>query len=206
MIAQPNRRPPRSPATVSELNATRHGDVEACLRPAVETAGRIIGGCDAVGVSVLEGDELATMAWTGELARRLDGAQCRGGEGPAWEALKQLQVFNVDLPADAASWPLFNRVAASAGVRSNLSVPLTLGGEVLGALSLYSRRPGAFTGREEAGLSLAARVALVLGPARRKHRSAGTTDSRTREAIVRLHPAGGPPSGMPSPTHGGRPQ
>ncbi len=135
----------------------------ARVRAVVEAAGHAIGGCDAVGVIVLSGDRLDNPVWSAELARRLDATQCRAGHGPAWDAVRQLQVFNVALPLEAASWPLFSRAAVALGARRNLSVPLVLRGQVLGALSLYSRRRDAFAGSEEAGLALAAEVAAALG-------------------------------------------
>ena len=206
MAADPNRRLTRGEATVSELHADGHGDVAAWVGPVVGEAGRAIGCCGAVGVNVFLGEQLSNAVWTGELARRLDGAQCRSGKGPAWDAVRQLQVFSVRLPEEAAPWPLFRRAASVAGARSHLSVPLVLGSEVLGALSVYSRQPDAFAGQEEAALSLAASVAHALGAARRKDGPARPARLETRDAVERaMHPATGPRCAVPSPIHGRRP-
>jgi GAF domain-containing protein len=118
----------------------------------------------SAGVSLARGGEPKPAAWTSHLAWELDLLQCRTGRGPALDAAWNLQVFNVDVRIASGQWPGFARAAVAGGVLSALCVPVTAGGQVLGALSLYAPRPGAFARREEAGLRLAARVAGVLAP------------------------------------------
>jgi transcriptional regulator with GAF, ATPase, and Fis domain len=168
-------------------------DVEAGLQAVVDRAAVAVRACEAAGLSILDQGHLTSVVGTGPLARQLDGAQCRAGNGPCLDAIRQLQVFAVRHPAEARSWPVFRRAAVAAGVRSGLFVPLTRRGEALGTLSLYSHRADAFDGCLTVGLRLAAQAAEVLGAAPDTD-TCGTTITLHREGAVgkAVHPASGP--------------
>ena len=124
-----------------------------------------IDGCNSAGVTLLRGGRAIPVVATGDTARELDLVQCRAGHGPCLDAIRQLQVFNVADAALATSWPDFSRAAMAKGVRSSLSVPLTVGGDALGAMNLYGELVDAFTGLEAAAVVFAVEAASTLSGA-----------------------------------------
>ena len=105
---------------------------------------------DVTWVSVILGDpaEPTAIAADSAEAQHLDGLQMRTGEGPGVETWRvQAPVVSSDLSQDGR-WPGFVAAAASTGVRSVLAVPILLGEEKVGALSLYSRKESAFLAAE----------------------------------------------------------
>ena len=134
----------------------------APLRVVVAAAQRTIGECAGAGLVLWHGERPTSACTTTELAASLETLQCTAGEGPGLEAIRQLQVFNVDDATCAACWPRFGRLMGERGVRSCLAVPVTVGGRAAGALSLYSYNRDAFTGHEHAGVSLAAEAARAV--------------------------------------------
>jgi PAS domain-containing protein len=101
---------------------------------------------DLTWVSVSLGDpaEPVAIAADSAEAQHLDGLQMRTGEGPCVETWRvQAPVVSNDLSQDTR-WPDFVAAAAPTGVRSVLAVPILLGEEKVGAMSLYSRKESAF--------------------------------------------------------------
>lgn len=86
----------------------------------------------------------ATAACTDPLASQADEVQYRTGDGPCLHAMRHGIQVRIDDLARHHRWPRFSRQAVSLGVRSSLSLPLITDGEPVGALNLYTRRPGAF--------------------------------------------------------------
>ena len=71
-------------------------------------------------------------------AAELDTAQ-HGADGPCQESFTCQQAFRIDSIYTEQRWPEFTAAAAAHGVTASLSIPLTVCGERLGALALYSR-------------------------------------------------------------------
>lgn len=138
---------------------------EVALKRVVALAQAAIADCDAAAVTLVRNGRAIPVVSTTELGRELDSVQCRAGEGPSLDAIRQLQVFNVATDAEARSWPGFSKEAAARGVLSSLSVPLTVGGEAVGALNLYSRSPDAFTGRESVAVVFGCQAAATVSGA-----------------------------------------
>lgn len=86
----------------------------------------------------------ATAAWTDPLASKADEIQFQTGDGPCLHAMRNAQVVRIDDLATHSRWPRFSRQAAALGIRSCIALPLISDNEPAGALTLYSRRPGAF--------------------------------------------------------------
>lgn len=128
---------------------------EVALRRVVTLAQAGLPGCVAASLTLVRGGRAMPVVSTAEVARQLDAIQCRAGEGPCLDAIRQLQVFNVATSAEARSWPAFSEAAAERGIQSSLSVPLTAGGEAIGALNLYGGAADSFAGCEA--------VAVVFG-------------------------------------------
>ena len=85
-----------------------------------------------------------TGACTDPLASAADEVQYQTGDGPCLHALRHAQRVRIDDVATNGRWPRFAKRAASLGIRSSLSLPLVADGAPVGALNLYSRKPGAF--------------------------------------------------------------
>jgi GAF domain-containing protein len=89
-------------------------------------------------------------ACSDSLASAADEVQYQTGDGPSLQAIQHARPVRVDDTAVSQRWPKFCRQAAELGIRSCYALPLTVDGDPVGALILYSRQPGAF-GPEEAG-------------------------------------------------------
>lgn len=149
----------------------RYGDDHGIERPEVALkrvaalAQASISGCDAAAVTLVRNGRAMPVVSTSDIGRELDSVQCRTGEGPSLDAIRQLQVFNVATAADARSWPGFSKEATARGVLSSLSVPLTVGGEAVGALNLYSKRADAFVGFEAVAVVFGCQAAATVSGA-----------------------------------------
>lgn len=114
----------------------------------------------------VEGTRL-TIASSDELAAALDKVQYDTGEGPCLTAIATSTPVEVDDPADADHWPTWRAEAVKWRVRKAMSIPLvTMSGDVLGALNLYSTSPGKFTDADHDAANLfAAHAAGALAVA-----------------------------------------
>ncbi|MFH9552972.1 GAF and ANTAR domain-containing protein [Streptomyces sp. NPDC017435] len=145
--------------------------VDATLERITASATELVDGCDAAGILVLQGKQVATLAPTDELVVDSDRLQARLGEGPCFDAahsLKGERVFRIaDLTAEESRWPAYAPQAHALGVGSVMGFLLFTEDEELGALNFYSRKPGAFTeGSELAGWLLASHAAIAFSSAR----------------------------------------
>lgn len=114
----------------------------------------------------VEGKKL-TIASSDDLAAALDKVQYDAGEGPCLTAMATATPVEIDDPADVDQWPTWCREATERGVCKAMSMPLvTMSGDVLGALNLYSTSPGKFTdGDRDAANTFAAQAAGALAVA-----------------------------------------
>lgn len=138
---------------------------EVALRRVVALAQARFPGCVAASVTLVRSGRAMPVASTAEVARELDSVQCRSGEGPCLDAIRQLQVFNVAVGDHARSWPGFTKEAMARGIHSSLSVPLTVGGEAVGALNMYGAAPEDFAGCEAAAVVYGSRAAATVSGA-----------------------------------------
>lgn len=145
--------------------------VRATLERITASATELVDGCDAAGILVLHGTAVETLAPTRQLVDDSDQLQQRLGEGPCFDAARSSQgqqLFRIsDLTAEQQRWPAYAPQAHALGVGSMMGFPLFTEDEDLGALNLYSRRPGAFTETSElAGWLLASHAAVACSSAR----------------------------------------
>lgn len=134
------------------------------LLRAVQLALVTIGRCDAAGVALTGQPGLDGEVCTSAAAFMLDEAQRAAGRGPCLDAVTSLQIFNVESIANASAWPEFRQVATKYGIKSSLSVPLTIRGVAIGMLNLYSKSVNGFEGCERMGATFAAGVAAAVAP------------------------------------------
>ena len=106
-----------------------------------------------------------------QLARELESCQRAAGGGPRLQAELDGEVVRGEDLARDPRWPEFAAVALRSGVRAVLAVPLVCLGEV-GALTLYARRPRAFTAdAEQFALLLAAQATSAAAEREQEHLS-----------------------------------
>jgi hypothetical protein len=100
---------------------------------------------DGAAVSLMhDGSTQGTFGSSSELSRRLDEFQFTYGEGPCLEAVSTgLPVLVGDFEApEEQRWPAFGRAVLDAGVRAVFALPVTISDAPVGALDLFSSRPG----------------------------------------------------------------
>jgi GAF domain-containing protein len=149
---------------------------EDVQRRVTRAAVDIMHGCDHAGISLISRHgEINTVAATDEVSLRVDAIQYEVGQGPCVNAIAEHETFLIDDLTTDERWPPFShRAAAETGVHSMLSFRLFVDGDdgTIGALNLYSRRPGAFDEHDRSvGTILAAHAAIAVQAARNKERA-----------------------------------
>ena len=136
--------------------------LENTLRALAVTAKATIGRCDVASATLVQEGEVVGRGWTDRIARDLDSAQSKAGEGPAVDALHLLRAVNVPSVGDREGCDLFREVALANGIRSALSFPLVRRGRAIGGVNLYSRDLHGFEMCEPQVEDFAARAAATL--------------------------------------------
>ncbi|MET9757963.1 GAF and ANTAR domain-containing protein [Streptomyces sp. NPDC006372] len=145
--------------------------VEATLERITHSATELVSGCDAAGILLLHGKKVETLAPTHDMVTASDQLQERLAEGPCFDAARgdtDERVFRIyDFTHEVPRWPQYASRAQDLGVGSMMGFLLYTEEEELGALNLYSGRPGAFTeDSETAGWLLASHAAIAFSSAR----------------------------------------
>ncbi|MFF7355622.1 MULTISPECIES: GAF and ANTAR domain-containing protein [Streptomyces] len=161
--------------------------VASTLERITGSAIELVEGCDAAGILVLHGTKVQTLAPTRQLVVDSDRLQERLGEGPCFDAASDRTrepVFRIaDFTREEPRWPAFAPQARQLGVGSMMGFLLYTEDEELGALNIYSRRPGAFTDASElAGWLLASHAAVAFSSAR--------THAQMEHAVATRHVIG----------------
>ncbi|MEU6114555.1 GAF and ANTAR domain-containing protein [Streptomyces sp. NPDC047117] len=160
--------------------------VSATLERITESATELVDGCDAAGILVLHARNVETLAPTHPLVIDSDQLQQQLGEGPCFDAAhtQKESVFRIaDVTTEHHRWPAYAPQARALGVGSMMGFLLFTDDENLGALNLYSRKPGAFTSDSEtAGWLLASHAAIAFSTAR--------THAQMEQAVATRHTIG----------------
>jgi GAF domain-containing protein len=137
--------------------------IQSALDTVVAAAAEAIPASAGAGVSLLdETGRRTTAAASDEVVRRTDDRQYALGEGPCLAAWSERAVFRVDDVLTDRRWPRWGPAAAELGMRAALSAPLLVRDTCVGAVKVYAREPGAFSGRDERLLTLFAGQAGVF--------------------------------------------
>jgi GAF domain-containing protein len=160
----------RGPAEI----APAPGDLHAVLQQLVDAA-RTVLAADGIGL-MLAGEEgqPRSLVTTDAVAELLEQVQQDFGEGPGVAAYTQGEPVAVtDLGADPR-WIRLAAVVGQVSVRAVASVPVRLGGVVVGALNAYAVASRAWTPEELGGLDAFAELAagVMAGGVRLDHRQA----------------------------------
>jgi len=162
----------------------RQDSVTATLERITRSATELVDGCDAAGILVLRDSQVESLAPTHELVAESDQLQAQLGQGPCFDVARSSlgdRVFRIaDLTAEHQRWPAYAPRAHALGVGSMMGFLLFTDEEDLGALNLYSRKPGAFNENSElAGWLLASHAAVAFSSAR--------THAQMEQAVATRH-------------------
>jgi GAF domain-containing protein len=183
--------------------------VNATLQRVAVLAVTLIDAVDHAGVTVAHDSRPATDAATGGIVFEVDNFQYDVGQGPCLHALLTGALTEIPCMAADQRWPTYAEFATARGIRSSLSLPLTvpqspsLAGPVVssppiaaalrdgrvGVINLYAGREGRFTEEERAAAVLfAEQAAVALHNARRyeaAHEMAGHLQAAmTSRAVI----------------------
>jgi len=138
--------------------------VEATLDAIVRAAVQTIPGAEYAGVSQVEDRRrVRTAAATADLVMRVDQAQYDTGEGPCLESLFGEHTVRAPDLRSERRWPAFTARACALGVGGIMAFQLYVARDSLGALNVYSGRPGQLgDAAERVGALFAAHTAVVL--------------------------------------------
>lgn len=123
--------------------------VDELLAEVAEFAAHAIPGVDGAGVTVLHRAEarLRIQAWavTAEFVRDVDTLQYEvHNEGPCLTSMHTQRPCVSGSIGEDERWPRFGEAVAHLGVNSALSLPLTIGEQVIGAINAYAYSLDAF--------------------------------------------------------------
>ncbi|MBU6532095.1 GAF and ANTAR domain-containing protein [Streptomyces sp. NPDC057245] len=161
--------------------------VNDTLERITASATELIEDCDAAGILLLRNNRVQSLAPTDQVVVESDALQGRLGEGPCFDAARtsagqrqyRIRDFR-DVRGEAERWPEYAPEARKLGLGSMMGFLLFTEDEDLGALDLYSYRPGAFSEADEtAGWLLASHAAVAFSSAR--------THAQLQEAIGTRH-------------------
>jgi transcriptional regulator with GAF, ATPase, and Fis domain len=142
--------------------------LEGTLQAIVDLAVRTVPGAEHAAISMISGRrEVATVAATHDVCRRVDQVQYETGEGPCLDAIWQQEAVGIADLGATDRWPHFASRAAVLGIGSMLALRLFVEDETAGAVNLYATAPHAFP--DEAvhlGQVFAAHAALAHDHAR----------------------------------------
>ena len=119
-------------------------DVAAFLQQVAALAAAMVPGASC-GITMRRDHEVATVATSDEFAARIDEIQYGRGQGPCLQALHTGVPVKVHNLATDERWGDYRIHALAYGVRSSLSLPLTVNGDTLGALNLYTTTADTFS-------------------------------------------------------------
>jgi GAF domain-containing protein len=136
------------------------GSVTDTLSSVVDLAVATIDGCDFAGIFFLVDGAVVTPAHTDPLVIEVDAFQQAAGQGPCLDTVAHRMAFYAEDLSTDLRWPSFSSLAAGAGIRSVLALPLSADVQ-LGALNLYARFPIAFGVVDRAKAAILASLASL---------------------------------------------
>ncbi|PZF82140.1 GAF and ANTAR domain-containing protein [Jiangella anatolica] len=122
--------------------------VEEFLTELAKLAAALVEPPASCGITTSYDGRPRTVVSSDPRAAEVDEGQYAGGWGPCVHSLATGEVVEVTDQESDPRWPEYRVHAVALGVRSSLSLPLTVNGDVVGAMNLYDfDRPGAFDER-----------------------------------------------------------
>lgn len=133
---------------LSQLSSARLS-LEDLLREVASFAVQAIPGADGAGLTLFEADRSDTVVKSAEFVVAVDDIQYGIGEGPCVTAAADRQVVRSGSLGGDPRWPRFGPRVGRLGVHSALSLPLTSGDRMVGAMNIYAHARDAFDERAE---------------------------------------------------------
>lgn len=152
-------------ANVARELHRHHTSVQRTLGAITSAALRIVPGAEGASTTMLLGRGRTRFdAPTDPLAAAVDDIQRDVDDGPSLRSIRENETVLVRDVRTENRFPSFTAVALRHGaIRSILSLTLDTGEALLGAMTVYSRTPGAFgTSSVDTSTALAAHAALAL--------------------------------------------
>jgi GAF domain-containing protein len=119
--------------------------VDATRAVIVLAAVEAIDGCDHASLSHQQAGRLLNASSSDHLGPILDRIQTEIGEGPCLYAIDSHRAYESKDFSSELRFPAYaTRAVEETGVQSTIATPLVDGGRVVGALNLFSDRPGSF--------------------------------------------------------------
>jgi len=119
-----------------------------------------------VGITMMVEHQPRTAVFTDPASPEIDQSQYEIDEGPCLDAFRAGVINRIFDTLDDGPWPAFRAAAVDHGIRSTLSLPLSIERRNVGALNLYSPVPYGFSTRdEENAAQFAGHAAVVLANA-----------------------------------------
>ena len=139
-------------------------EIETYLGEVVHAVEEATPGCDAVGVTVVQGARPFTAAYTTARTLQIDAIQYALGEGPCLEAHSTCSLVEADLDEAMDRWPRFTAAAKDFEMRAIIALPLLARDESVGALNIYAQGVEVLATADRHDLSRAAsRIGEVVG-------------------------------------------
>lgn len=139
-------------------------EIETYLGEVVHAVEEATPGCDAVGVTVVQGARPFTAAYTTARTLQIDAIQYALGEGPCLEAHSTCRLVEADLDEAMDRWPRFTAAAKDFEMRAIIALPLLARDESVGALNIYAQGVEVLATADRHDLSRAAsRIGEVVG-------------------------------------------
>jgi GAF domain-containing protein len=157
--------------------------VESSLQLISSLARETIPESSGAGVSVIDEDHRRSSGSTDERVREADRLQYELDQGPCLTAAAQRGVVRIDDLTEDRRWPDWAAAATQLGIRSTMSAALVGGDVSLGAIKVYSDRPGVYDEHSEQRLTLFAAQAAMLVAHLRTFDRAKRLSEGLREAI-----------------------
>lgn len=141
----------------------------------------VIPACEEAGVTLESHGNVTARITTGETAERVDAYQYGIEEGPCMAAADSRRPLLIEDMASENRWPRFASFATEQGVKSSYAIPMTLNGEMIGVLNLYSIDDAFGPPDEEIGVRFAEQAAMAVSHA--------ATSNKTKAMIDHLYRA-----------------
>jgi PAS domain-containing protein len=155
------------------------GSIATIVRDALETV-------DAASAVLGAPEEPSAVGSSDDLAAAMDGLQMRVAEGPTIEAYATGRLVVADDLTRDARWPALARVAAGAGARAAVALPLRADGELVGTVTCYAAAAGAFGPAQRARSELvASATGAVLAAAFQQARLRDLAENLDRALVSR---------------------
>jgi GAF domain-containing protein len=171
----------KSIATLTDLDPQR--DLAATLEQAVVAAKQLFA-VDAAGIMLADGDgKLRWASASDPLAQTLEDNQETFAAGPCLQAFASGQPAVIHDATLEPRWGEITLALVELQIRSGLSVPVRLGGGLIGTLDVYAAAPGGWDATEVSALqTYAGLIATLLGTAA-KAQSSGQLAEQLQVAL-----------------------